>query len=149
MCSVGYLPFKVKELELENFHPPFVQKPARDRNRGGSLVIYINKSSYNDCKVIDELSKNANFKVGELFFVGISCKNNKNIIIGNMYRSLNRSADPNNFLNRLELQLKLLEKHKNKIVALLGLIYLKLILMHRQKTYFGLLQEHGFAPLIS
>ena len=111
MCSVDDLPFKGKELELENFHPPFVQQPARDRNRGDGLVIYINKKlcSYNE-KVIDELSEISDFKVGEFIFIEISRENNKNIIIGNMYKSPSRAADPNNFLNRQELKLKLLEK---------------------------------------
>ena len=154
MCSVEDLPFKGKELELENFHPPFVQKPARDSNRGGGLVIYLNKKlcSYNDCKVLDDLSENTDFKVGEFFFVEISRENNKNIIIGNMYRSPSKAADPNNFVNNLEQKLKLLEKHKNKIIALLGdsnIDLLKIDAYQPAKRYFDLLQEHGFAPLIS
>ena len=78
MCNEDLLPFEGKELMLENFHKPIVQKPARDSNRGGGLITYINKNLCNesDFKKIDELCGNNDCTQGEFLFLEIVRENN-------------------------------------------------------------------------
>ena len=118
-CSLDKLPFEGKELELDNFHPPIVQFPSRESSRGGGLAIYLNKSfcSINDYKILTSLSDNSDPAKGEFLFIEITRKN-KNIILGNMYRS--PSGDPTNFIAELESKLEALKKHKNKHIILVS-----------------------------
>ena len=154
MCNEDLLPFEGKELMLENFHQPIVQKPARDSSRGGGLVVYLNKNLCNesDFKKMDELCDNNDYTCGEFLFLEIVRTNNKNIIIGNTYRSPSNTANPQNYVDNLEKKLNLLDKHKNKIIVFLGDTNLDLLKYDSDEAvrrYFDLLQEHGFAPLIS
>ena len=43
-CSILRLPFGGTELKLDTFHPPIIQGPARASNKGGGLIIYVNKN---------------------------------------------------------------------------------------------------------
>ena len=154
MCIEDVLPFQGNELILDSFHKPIVQKPARESSRGGGLVVYVNKSLCNesDLKKMDEISDNSDYASGEFLFLEIMRENNKNIVIGNTYRSPNNAANPQSYIDNLECKLKLLEKHKNKIIVFLGDTNLDLLKYDSNdmvRRYFDLLQEHGFAPLIS
>ena len=119
--------------------------------RGGGLTIYINKTfcMESDIKVLNNLSENLNVANGEYLFVEISRKN-KNIIIGNMYRSPNEP--PHNFLDTLEKKLTDLRVHRNKHIILAGDNNLDLLKfgMHTETTRLvDTLNEHGFIPTIS
>ena len=43
-CDPKNLPFGGNELELEGFHAPILQAPARSSGKGGGLAIYIKKN---------------------------------------------------------------------------------------------------------
>jgi len=151
-CSTEKLPFGGTELELEPFHPPLIQSPARESNRGGGLIIYINKKlcSIDSFKILNNLSENDDFSHGEFLFVEITRQNNKNIVVGNMYRS--PSSDPCHFIGTLEQKLELLKKHKNKHVILVSDSNIDLLKYnHYEPTnkLVDLLTEHGFCPTIS
>ena len=150
-CIPENLPFGGTELHLENFHPPIFQSPTRASGRGGGLAIYINKNFCLECdyKVLGNLSENSNVANGEYLFVEITRKN-KNIVIGNMYRS--PSESPQCFLDTLELKLTSLRAHKNKHVILVSDSNLDLLKFgHHSETtrYVDSLNEHGFVPTIS
>ena len=151
-CSTDRLPFGGKELELEPFYPPVVQSPARQSNRGGGLIIYVNRNvcSENDYKILDSLSENTDYEVGEFLFLEITRARDKNIIIGNMYRS--PSSNPAIFIDRLEVKLELLKRHKNKIIVLTSDSNIDLLKYdHYEPTnrLVNSLAEHGFTPVIS
>ena len=150
-CIAENLPFSGTELHLENFYPPIFQSPARSSGRGGGLAIYINKNFCleSDFKVLGNLSENANVANGEYLFVEIVRKN-KNIVIGNMYRS--PSESPHCFLDTLEAKLTLLQAHKNKHIILVSdsnLDLLKFGTHSETSRYVDSLNEHGFVPTIS
>ena len=152
-CSVDQLPFAGKELELEPFHPPVVQSPARSSNRGGGLIVYINRKlcSENDFRILDTLSENTDFENGEFLFLEISrSTRNKNIVIGNMYRS--PSGNPGLFIDKLEQKLDLLKRHKNKLIILTSDSNIDLLKFdHHEPTnrLVNSLAENGFIPVIS
>ena len=118
--SPDKLPFEGKELELKKFHPPIIQAPARSSNRGGGLAIYVNKElcSVSDYKILTNVSQNSDPAKGEFLFIEISRNNNKNIIIGNMYRS--PSGDPSTFICELESKLENLKRHNKKHIILVS-----------------------------
>ena len=151
-CSPDKLPFEGKELELKNFHPPIIQNPARASSRGGGLAIYLNKElcSVSDYKILTNLSQNSDPAKGEFLFVEIARKNNKNIIIGNMYRS--PSGDPSTFICELESKLDNLKRHNKKHIILVSDSNLDLLKFQQYEPctkYVNCLAEHGFAPTIS
>ena len=117
-CSTDKLPFGVSELEIEGFHTPYLQNPARTSNKGGGLAIYVNKKfckSATSITIMSDLCHNTSANLGEHFFIEIDTGNKcKNVIIGNHYRS--PSVDPSVFLEILDKNLTLLEKHKNKTI---------------------------------
>ena len=150
-CNPVNLPFGDSELHLENFHPPIIQSPTRESCRGGGLALYINKNfcDESDCNIMNNLSENSNVANGEYLFVEISRKN-KNIVLGNMYRS--PSEAPATFLETLEQKLNLLHPHRNKHIVLVSDSNLDLLKYghHTETTrYVDVLSEHGFAPAIS
>ena len=151
-CSIDRLPFGGKELELEPFYPPVVQSPARQSNRGGGLIIYVNRKlcSENDYKILATLSENNDFERGEFLFLEIARTRDKNIIIGNMYRS--PSSNPELFLDVLQQKLELLKRHKNKIIVLASDSNIDLLKYDQYgltNTLVNSLAEHGFVPVIS
>ena len=151
-CSADSLPFGGTELELEGFHPPIIQRPSRTSGRGGGLCIYINSSlcSDNDFHVVDLLSDCSDPANGEFLFVEINRSNNKNIIIGNMYRS--PSFPPGPFLENLGQKLDTLKKYKNKNIILVSdsnIDLLKHDSFEPANQLIDLYSEHGFIPVIS
>ena len=151
-CSIDLLPFGGKELELEPFHPPTVQSPARASNRGGGLIIYVNRKlcSENDCTVLTALSEKSDYENGEFLFLEINRCKGKNIIIGNMYRS--PSGQPSNFIDKLEQKLDQLKRHKNKLIILTSDSNIDLLKFgHYEPTsrLVNTLAEHGFVPVVS
>lgn len=154
LCSQEELPFAGKELELDAFYSPVIQSPARKSNLGGGLAIYINKNlcAESDFKILTALSDNTNYEKGEFLFIEISRKNDKNILIGNMYRSPAPSANIIKFIDNLESRLKLLERHSNKLVVLTCDSNINLLNFESHENtnrYLNLLSEHGFVPVIS
>ena len=154
LCSIDKLPFGGKELELESFYPPFVQSPARCTNKGGGLIIYVNKAfcALNDLKVIESLSDNTNFRNGEFLFIEISRKKGKNIIIGNMYRSPDSKLKPDDFIDKLENRLDILKRHSNKLIVLTSDSNIDLLKYDNYvptNRLVDTLTEHGFFPVIS
>ena len=150
-CSPDKLPFGGRELELDNFHPPIIQNPARGSSRGGGLIIYLNKDfcSITDYNILTNLSDRSDPSKGEFLFIEIS-KKFKNIIIGNMYRS--PSGDPIKFIDNLENRLKALRQHKNKHIILASDSNIDLLKFqkHEPTTKFvNCLSEYGFVPTIS
>jgi hypothetical protein len=150
-CSADTLPFGGTELELEGFHPPIIQRPSRTSGRGGGLCIYINTSlcSENDFHVM-EISDNSDPAIGEFLFVEINRNGNKNIIIGNMYRS--PSFPPGPFLDNLGQKLDVLKKHKNKNIVLVSdsnIDLLKHDSFEPANQLVDLYSEHGLIPVIS
>lgn len=151
-CSNESLPFGGDELLLEPFHPPSVQSPARASNRGGGLIIYVNKNLCfeNDVKNMVPLSDNTDYQTGEFLFIEITRPNEKNIIIGNMYRS--PQSAPNNFINSLEQKLGTLKRHSNKLIVLASDSNIDLLKFDKHEPTDRLvntMSEHGFAPVIS
>ena len=150
-CIPENLPFSGTELHLDNFHPPIFQSPTRASGRGGGLAIYININFCleSDYRVLENLSDNSNVANGEYLFVEITRKN-KNIVIGNLYRS--PSESPQCFLDTLELKLISLRAHKNKHSILVSESNNDLLKFghHTETTrYVDSLNEHGFVPTIS
>ena len=152
-CATASLPFSGTELELEPFYPPIVQALSRSSNNGGGLCIYINRNfcSENDYKVMTNLSESTDPSAGEFLFVEIERKNNnKNIIIGNMYRS--PSFHPDNYISKLEQKLGLLKRHRNKNIVLVSDSNINLLhssFWEPANKYMNLYAEHGFIPIIS
>ena len=95
------LPNGINDVIIDGFHEPIVKDPYRKSGKGGGLAVYVNK---NFCEssaihillkdIVDKNStENETSPSGEFLFVKIilksseNCKNPKNIIIGNIYRS--------------------------------------------------------------
>ena len=151
-CSVDTLPFGGTELELEGFYPPIIQRPSRTSGRGGGLCIYINTAlcSDNDFRVLENLSDHSDPANGEFLFVEIDRKRNKNIIIGNMYRS--PSFPPGPFIDNLGQKLDTLKRYKNKNIVLVSdsnIDLLKHDSFEPANQLVDLYAEHGFIPTIS
>ena len=141
-CIAENLAFKGKELELEGFHAPFIQAPARESGRGGGLAVYVNKNlcDLSDIQIKDELSSRDDAKSGEFQVIEITHKNHKNTILCNMYRS--PSGNLASFIEKLECTLKGLARHSNKNIFFLGdsninlLEYGKMIKLLDMLTFF-------------
>ena len=151
-CNPENLPFKGSELELEGFHPPFLQAPARASDRGGGLAIYINKNlcELSEIQVKTDISYRSDEKIGEIQVIEITFSNHKNSIICNFYRSPNGNL--NSFIEKLENVLQQLARHRNKNITLLGDSNINLLDYGRIENvtkYVDLLGENGFAPVIS
>ena len=59
-CNPENAPGGLCDFELIGFHPPILQNPARNTNRGGGLAIFINENLCNpdDFHILDNLSSN-------------------------------------------------------------------------------------------
>ena len=88
-CNFDNLANGIDDLEIEGFHPPIFQAPARSTCRGGGLATYINKRlcTVDDIELLCNIPEPS--PDGEFLFLKIKqCKNvNKTVIIGNVYRS--------------------------------------------------------------
>ena len=113
-CNAENLPFQGSELELEGFHPPFLQAPARASNRGGGLAIYVNKNfcELSDIQVKSDMSYRDDANTGEFQVIEIAINGHKNAILCNFYRS--PSGNVQNFIDKLESVLQQLARHRNK-----------------------------------
>ena len=138
---------------LEGFNAPIIQKPARMSNKGGGLAIYINSNKFNDesIKIIENISTAESPESGEFLFLEIDTgPKNKNIILGNMYRS--PSHKPQNFIDKLSEICINLDKNMHKNIILVGDTNVDLI-QHDTNThtqnYFNCMSQHGFIPVIS
>ena len=150
-CNPQNMPFNGNELFLDNFHKPFLQSPARLSNRGGGLAIYVNKSltSETNCKILPEMSYNADPMKGEFMFLEIKTKYKK-IIICNMYRS--PSGDISSFMSELDMRLQSLKSHKNKVILFVSDSNIDLLNYGHFEPATKLVNnfsEYGFAPTIS
>ena len=91
-CNLDKLPNGIDDLNIEGFHPPIIQAPARSSCRGGGLATYVNKRvcSAEECVKLDVVPETVTD--GEFLFLKIvNCKSsNKSVIIGNIYRSPSR-----------------------------------------------------------
>ena len=152
-CMLKNLPFGETELRLEGFNPPIIQEPCRMTGRGGGLAIYVNQgfADPTSVKTISELCSNEEVESGEHQVIEITRSNNqKNIVICNMYRS--PSKTPTKFIERLELQFKLLSKHKNKHIVFTSDSNINLIdhaTSDHAKRLVDLYTQHGYVPVIS
>ena len=138
---------------LPGFNAPIFQKPARMSNKGGGLAIYINSNTFNeDCiKIMENISTAASPDSGEFLFIEINTGHkNKNIILGNMYRSPSHNSQ--NFIDKLSEIYINLDKNMHKNIILLGDINIDMIQhdtnLHAQ-NYFNCMSQHGFIPVIS
>ena len=151
-CDPACLPFKGRELELDGLHPPEVQVPARNSNRGGGLVIYVNKKicELSDLTVKSDLCSYDDPKTGEFQIHEINFNGRKNAVICNVYRSPSGHLD--GFLDKLEDLLRKLTRHRNKNIILIGDTNIDLLDYGRIDNvtkYVDLLAQHSFAPVIS
>ena len=151
-CNPETLPFKGSELELENFHPPFVQAPARESNLGGGLAIYVNKSLCDLSNIVikDDISGARDATIGEFQTIEITFNGRKNAIICNYYRSPRGNLQ--SFMDKLDDMHEKLIRHRNKIISFTGDSNIDLLDYGRCDSATKLVDkfnEHGFAPLIS
>ena len=140
--------------DLEGFHPPLLQRPARDSGKGGGLAIYVNKkSSEADAfDLIPEISDCTSTETGELQFLEIKTGNKcKNIIIGNFYRS--PSHKPDLFCEKISSVLESFNhKNRNKTIILLGDANIDLLKHDSFKPAQDLINSislNGLIPVIS
>jgi hypothetical protein len=150
-CIAENLAFKGKELELEGFHPPFIQAPARESGRGGGLEVYVNKNlcDLSDIQIKVELSFRDNAKSGEFQVIEITYKNHKNTILCNMYRS--PSGNLASFL-LVGMHTEGLARHNNKNIFFLGDSNINLLEYEKNDQvtrYVDLFPEYEFASTIS
>ena len=70
-CNPENAPGGVLDFEIEGFHPPILQKPARNSSRGGGLAIYLreNLCSPDDYHTLENLSSNNSPSQGEFLFI--------------------------------------------------------------------------------
>ena len=155
------LPNGTDDISLEGFHEPIFKDPYRTSGKGGGLVIYVNKNfcdndSITTLELDDPVDPNINDSnpPGEFLFVKIGVKingnNTKNLIIGNIYRSPSSSMPK--FIERLGSQLQKLERHKNKIIHLVGDFNVDLANYDNDLHCHDLINkmaEHNFAQIIS
>ena len=153
-CRTSELPFGVQEIILDGFHEPIIQEPARASGLGGGLAIYVSKKLCIDStkiSICENLSSSENFEHGEHLYIEIDMgSKTKNIIIGNLYRS--PSGRLIDFQEKHKDNLEKLEKHKDKIIIILGdsnIDLLKFETFEPAHTYLNVYTEHNFAPLIS
>ena len=138
---------------LPGFNSPIFQKPARVSNRGGGLAIYINSRKFNDdsAKILDNISTAISPEIGEFLFVEVDTgPKNKNIIIGNFYRS--PSFKPDCFTEKLSEIIQILDKDSNKNILLMGDANIDLIQHDTNahvQNYFNVVSQNGYIPTIS
>ena len=152
-CNTDKLPNGLSDLELEGFHPPFIQAPKRASCRGGGLATYVNKKvcDYDKIEIVDLNSESSNLE-GEILLLKIKqCKGfDKSVMIGNLYRSPSRQ--PTNFITQLDNILQKLERHANKTMILAGDLNIDLIHYANDVNCQNLIDtttNHGFIQLIS
>ena len=138
---------------LEGFNSPIFQKPSRNSNRGGGLAIYINSNKFDDdcIKILDHINVTESPDTGEFLFVEINTGvKNKNIILGNFYRS--PSYTPDFFISKLGDIHSALKKDSNKHIILMGDANIDMI-QHENcqsaQNYFNVMSQHGYIPVIS
>ena len=151
-CDPKNLPFGGNELELEHFHRPILQAPARLSGKGGGLAIYVNKSlaAFSDIDIKADISYNSDPLYGEFLTIEIKIKNRKNLIICNMYRSPSGKLEC--FLGKLNDTLQLLTRHRNKNILFVSdsnIDLLKYDHFEPATTLVDCFSEYGFAPIIS
>ena len=100
---------------------------------------------------MENISSSESSESGEFLFVEINTgSKNKNIILGNMYRS--PSYNPQNFIDKLSEIYINIDKNMHKNIILLGDINIDMIQhdtnIHAQ-NYFNCMSQHGFIPVIS
>ena len=151
-CDPKNLPFGGNELELDFFHAPILQAPARSSGKGGGLAIYINKklAALPDVDIKTFASCNSDPMQGEFLTIEIVLKNRKNVIICNMYRS--PSGDLDKFFDKLNQTLQQLNRHRNKQILFVSDSNIDLLKhghFENATKLVDIFSEHGFAPLIS
>jgi len=151
-CLLKDLPFGGIELQLDGFNPPLLQEPSRASGRGGGLAIYVNASlaAPSSVNLLTELCTNNETEHGEHQVAEITRKNQKNIIVCNMYRS--PSKTPTKFIEYLESQFKLLSKHNKKHIVFTSDSNIDLInyeISPHAKNLVDLYTQHGFVSVIS
>ena len=152
-CNTDKLANGLDDLLIEGFHPPIVQSPVRESDRGGGLATYVNTRvcSVDDIKTID-LNFESPPTDGEFLFITINnCKNSKkSVIIGNVYRSPSRKRDKFNEL--LDCVLQKLDRHKSKQIMLVGDVNSDLIQYENDTDGQALIDtaaNRGFIQVIS
>ena len=148
------LPNGTDDLLLEGFHEPIVQDPIRESGKGGGLTIYVNKRVCDEDD-IDKFNPNPepNNTCGEFQFIKIkNCKqSNKNVVIGNVYRSPNRN--PEQFNSLFEIILQKFNRHiKKKLFYIVGDFNQDLIKYETNTTCQNLVDtatSHGLVQLVS
>ena len=101
--------------DLEGFHTPIFQNPARDSNRGGGLAIYVSNAKFTETSIniLTDISETESPESGEFLFIEIDTgPKSKNIIIGNTYRS--PAHKPDMFIEKLNSKIAALHKNNNK-----------------------------------
>ena len=151
-CDPKNLPFGGNELDLDFFHKPIIQAPARVSGKGGGLAIYVNKklAAPSDIEILNCVSCNSNPMQGEFLTIEIKLKNRKNLIICNMYRS--PSGDLERFLEKQNQILQKLNRHRSKQILFVSDSNVDLLKYGRCENATKLVDtfsEFGFAPLIS
>ena len=138
---------------LDGFNSPIFQKPCRNSNRGGGLAIYINSNKFDEdsIKILDHINVCDSPETGEFLFIEINTgTKNKNIILGNFYRS--PSYKPDLFISKISDIHSALKKDSNKNILFLGDANIDLI-QHETclsaQNYLNNMSEHGFTPVIS
>ena len=153
-CDPDNLPFGGNELELDFFHKPILQAPARSSGKGGGLAIYVNKklAAPSDMDIKTFASCNSDPMQGEFLTIEIKLQNRKNLIICNMYRSPSGVLDK--FLEKLDRTLQQLStnRYRNKQIVFVSdsnVDILKFGHFENATRLVDIFSEHGFAPLIS
>ena len=146
------LPFGGNELHLDDFHSPFLQRPARSSSRGGGLAIYVHTRLGNpQCvKIRPNLCENSDPLSGEFLTIEIQQEKAKNIVVCNYYRSPN--SDYLKFSRKIEELLTKLGRDKHKRIFLMGDSNINLLDYGKSDhctKFIDKLTEYGFAQLIS
>jgi exonuclease III len=152
-CNMDKLPHGLQDLELEGFHPPYVQAPARKTCKGGGLATYINKNlcDFDNSQQID-LKLDPSVNEGEFLFVKAKfCKGfNKTVIIGNVYRS--PSGKHESFMRQYETVLNKLNRHSSKHILVVGDFNTDLMKHStdiNSQNIIDVTTNHGFIQVIS
>ena len=151
-CLIKDLPFGGVELQLQGFNPPLIQEPSRASGRGGGLAIYVNANlaAPSSVTTLSEFCANNETEHGEHQVIEIARKNQKNIIICNMYRS--PSKTPTKFIEHLEFQFKQLSKHNKKHIIFTSDSNIDLINYESSvhaKSLVDLYTQYGYVSVIS
>ena len=138
---------------LDGFNIPIFQTPSRKSNKGGGLAIYINSNTFDEdaVKILEDFSTSTSPEAGEFLFVEINTGvKNKNIILGNFYRS--PSFKPDMFIEKLSEIHSFLKKYTKKNILLMGDANIDLIqhnISSYVQNYLNVMTQHGFVPVIS